>query len=313
MSERNGITVVMPVYGPGPHLEETVAALRNQLPPVSRIVVSHSGDGDPSARFAGMDGVTVLHSPERLLAGAARNRGFALAETAWAAFIDEDVVVGETWHSALQAAIARGDCDCIVGAIGCAASGGYWGMSLWFTEFGPVHPYLAAQPIASGASANLTVKAGALRAIGGFPEDWRVGEDALAQARLEESGCRIRFDPAVIAYHHNREGMGEVLRYSFILGRNSARLRRLFPNLKGGAAVRWPLISLALSPARLAQIYGRVLRSRGGPLLSLIQHTPGIFAALLAWNAGFTVEAFGAKPQGAMQRAGVPGQPVRDR
>lgn len=317
MSDGTGIIVVMPVYGPGPHLEQAIAALRNQSPPVSRIVISHSGEGNPTARFAGVPGVTVLHSPERLYAGAARNRGFALAETDWVAFIDEDIIVGEKWHAALQAAIAGEDSDCFVGSIGCASSGGYWGMSLWFTEFGPVHPYLAAKSIASGASANLAVKSGAMRGIGGFPEDWRVGEDALAQARLEKSGCRIRFDPAIVANHHNREGMREVLRYSLILGLNSARLRRVHPHLTGGAAVRWPVLSLGLAPARLVQIYRRVLGSRGAPLLSLLYHTPGILAALLAWNAGFTAEAFRAKPQAATPGAGVSGHSathsVRDR
>src|SRR5262245_61168403 len=129
------VTVIVPVYGPGPHLDAVLAALQRQSPSVERIIISHSREGDPTLRFANMRNVTVLHSPDRLLAGAARNRGLQLATSDWVAFIDEDVIVDDEWYAALLEAIACGQADCIVGSIGIAQSGGYWGMSLWFGEF----------------------------------------------------------------------------------------------------------------------------------------------------------------------------------
>ena len=289
------VTVVIPVYGPGPHLERVVGALRRQQPPVGRIVVSHSGAGDPSARFAGADGVTVLHAPERLYAGAARNRGLALATTEWVAFVDEDVIVDDGWHTALQDAIGRGEADCIVGSIGYAETGGYWGMSLWFSEFGSFHPYRPAGPISSGGSGNMVVRRSLLLAVGAFPSSWRAGEELLSQARMEEMGNGIYFQSAAVGRHVNLPGLRRMLRHAYPLGKGSAAVRFACPHLTGAKAVRWPVLSLGLWLARLAQIYGRVFSSRTGPRRSLLVHSPGVLVAVLAWNAGFTVAAFQAR------------------
>lgn len=287
------VTVVVPVYGRGPHLEQVIAALQRQSPPVERIIVSHSGEGDPTGRLAGR-GVEVLHSDARLYAGAARNRGLELATTDWVAFIDEDVIVDEGWHGALQAAIRRGEeAACVVGSLGYAESGGYWGMSLWFTEFSSVHPYLPRRLIASGPSANMVVRRQALSSLGGFPEDWETAEELVAQARLRELGYAIRFEPDMIGRHVNLPGLWRMLRHGYVRGQGSGLLRHIHTNLTGASAVRWPVLSLGLWLARLVQIYGRVLRAPSGPLFPLVLYTPGIFLAVLAWNLGFSVGAFG--------------------
>jgi GT2 family glycosyltransferase len=286
------VTAIVPVYGPGPHLDRVVAALCREEPPVERIIVSHSGVGDPAPRYAALPSVTVLHSPERLFAGAARNRGLALAETEWVAFIDEDVIVEEGWHAALLKAIADGKADCIAGSVGCAERGGYWGMSLWLSEFSSVNPHLGAGPISSGASANLAMRRPLLVAIGGFREDWLTGEDSLAQAQLEKAGYKLRFAPDLVGRHVNVPGLRHLIRHSHRLGRYSARLRRSFPHLTGASAVRWPVLSLGMWLGRLGQIYLRILTTRKAPIGALVWHTPGVLTALVAWNVGFAKEAF---------------------
>ena len=290
------ITVVVPAYGPGPYLQRVIGALRQQDPPVGPIIVSHSGDGDPSARFAGVEGVTVLHAPERLYAGAARNRGLALVTTEWVAFVDEDVIVDDGWHAALQAAIARNEADCIAGSIGHAEPGGYWGMTVWHVEFGSVHPYLAPRPAFAGASANLAVRASNIRSIGGFPEDWRRAQDTLAQVRLNASNARIAFEPRMIARHINLPGFQRMLRHLHLTGRYSARLRKLHSDVPGSLAARIPAFSLGLWIARLFQTLRRALSAQGGPRLSLLYYMPGILVGLLAWNIGFSREAFRRRP-----------------
>lgn len=286
------ITVIVPVYGHGPYLDKVIAALRQQLPPGTRIFLSHSDEGDPTERFAGMQDVTVLHSPQRLYAGAARNRALELATTEWVAFVDEDVIVGEGWHDALVSCIDRGRADCIVGSIGYAETGGYWGMSIWFAEFGNVHPYRAPGPISSGASANLAMRRDLLQSIGGFREDWPTGEDSLAQAMLEVAGHRTWLEPAMVGRHVNQPGFLRALRHVHRLGRYSARQRRMYPHLRGATAVRWPFVSLGMWLARLGHIYSRVLVARKGPVILLAWHTPGILLCLIAWNIGFSREAF---------------------
>ncbi len=289
---RAAVSVVVPVYGPGPHLERAIRALRNQSPPVGDIVISHSGEGDPTARFAGMAGVTVLHSPERLYAGAARNRGLAHVKTEWVAFVDEDIIVDANWHAALQAAIARGDAECISGSIDYAEPGGYWGMSVWYVEFGSVHPYLARRPIVSGPSANIVIQRRLFESVGGFPEDWPRCQDTVAQMRLREAGARIAFEPSLIGFHMNVPGLKRMLRHMYVSGGYGAKARREHPKWPGGMAVRVPPLSLGLWLARIVQTYDRAITARNAPLFSLVKHTPGILLGLLAWNAGFTREAF---------------------
>lgn len=291
----DAIDVVIPVFGPGPYLDQVVEALQRQSPRIGRIIISHSGEGDPTPRFFGMEGVAVLHSPERLFAGAARNRGMALTDGEWVAFVDEDVIVDGDWHRTLLRIIAEGSADCILGSIGYAESGGYWGTALWFIEFSSVHPYMPARAVTGGGSGNMAVRAEALRSIGRFPEAWRRGQDSVAHAKLTAAGRRILFDPGPIGRHVNLPGFRRMLRHLYDAGRYSARLRREFRFLPGAKAVKLPALSIGLWLVRAGQIYRRVLTARGSPVISLLVHTPGIVLGLLAWNLGFTREAFLAR------------------
>ena len=285
------ITVVIPAYGPGPYLENVVASLKRELQSEGRIIISHSGSGDPSGRFGGDPQVTVLHSEQRLFAGAARNRGMAQADTEWVAFIDEDVVVGRGWYRALRRSIEAGDADCILGAIDHETSGGYWGMALWFIEFGSVHPYMPRRAIAGGPSGNMAIRKDRFTAVGGFPEEWRMGQDSLAHSRLAAAGNKLVFDPELVVHHYNLPGARRMVRHLFHIGRHSARLRREQPELAGAWAVRRPILSAGIWAGRTAQMARRVLTSRRAPKARFLLHLPGILIGLAAWNSGFTREA----------------------
>jgi hypothetical protein len=287
------LTVIIPVYGPGPHLRVVVEALQRQVPPIHCIIVSHSGGGNPSKLLKDKSDLVVLHSEERLFAGAARNRGLRLVTTEWVAFIDEDIIVDCGWHAAVQACIARGDVDAISGSVGVATTGGYWGMSRWFFEFSSAHPYLPPRRAETGGGGNLVIRRELFQSFGGFPEDWRMAEDVSALARFCENGGRIQFRPEALGRHVNVGGMGTALRHSYEFGWWTAKVRRAHPQLSGAVAVRWPIISPGLCLARIAQLYVRVLSVRHGPLRLLLYHTPGIVAVLIAWNAGFVREALG--------------------
>lgn len=286
------ITIVIPVYGPGPHLDEVVAALDAQLPQTSRIIVSHSGESDPAARFADHPRVTVLHSPERLFAGAARNRGFAVADTGWVAFLDDDVIPAPDWYAALQRSIAEGAADCIIGAIASREDDNYWGTSLWYVELGSVHPSMPKRLLTGGPSGNMAVRREAFANAGGFPDDWRSSEELVVQARMIEAGGRMLFDPNVIVSHYNLRGPGPVLRHLYLYGRFGARLRRAYPFLPGALAVQYPILSIGMWLARLGQMTKRVVTSRRSRKLHYLIHLPGIIVCLMTWNLTFTREAF---------------------
>ena len=287
----SAVQVVVPAYGPGPHLTRVLEALLNQNPPIPRIVVSHSGPKPPVLAIRDPR-IVVLHCEQRLFAGAARNRGLKVTTSEWVAFVDEDVIVDVGWHVAVLTAISTAFPSCIVGPLGYAESGGYWGMAGWFVEFSSVHPYVA-QPPPSGASANMVVHRASFQAMGGFPENWRMGQDTIAQVILRGDGGRIHFERRAVARHINLPGFRRMLRHLYHQGRFSAKICRLHPEgTLAGFVVRWSPLSLCLWLVRLGQIYVRVLSARNGPLVSLVFHTPGILIGLLAWNSGFVSEAF---------------------
>ena len=73
-----GTSVIIPAYGHCPHLPTVLRALLEGSVRPIEIIVSHSGPDDPTADIAAIsDTVSVLHHADRLLGGAARNRGAA--------------------------------------------------------------------------------------------------------------------------------------------------------------------------------------------------------------------------------------------
>lgn len=283
------LSVVIPVYGRGPHLDRVVAALRAQTLPVGEIIISHSGTDDPTPRFARESGVTVLHSPERLYAGAARNRGLDNVTTEWVAFIDEDIIVDPDWHMSLLEVIAERRADCIVGAIDYAESGGYWGLCQWIVEFSALHSYMTERYVHGGASANMSVKVEAFRATGAFPEDLRMGQDTMSQALFRSAGHKIWFASRAVGRHINLAGFRRMIRHNLMLGKHAAKVRRLRPDLPGGVAARWPILSPGLWLARLALIYGRVFLN-SGPVGLFLRQIPGVIIALIVHNVAFSFE-----------------------
>ncbi len=281
------VTVVIPSYGPSPHLPKVIAALRTQTLHAKAIIVAHSGAADPSGSLARADAaVQILHRPQRLFAAGARNLGLREVRTEWVAFLDSDVVPAPGWLAALLEAARGAPNRFVAGSIGHAVSGGYWGLCLWAIEFSGVHPYLPDGEVQGGASANLLARTADVRRAGGFDETFAAGEDSLLAARLRESGSGNWFCAAARGAHVNIPGWRHCLSHLFWLGGWSARCRRRV-RLRGSAAAHvWPL-ALGLWVAKLTLIYARVLRWGKGQRLLFLALLPGITLGLLVWNCGF--------------------------
>ena len=161
------VTVVIPAYGPSPHLPRVIAALQTQSARPKAIIVAHSGSSDPTASLAhDHTKVQFLHRSQRMLAGTARNLGLREVHTEWVAFLDSDAVPAPGWLAALHGAACGAPDRFVVGAIDYAISGGYWGLCLWATEFSGVHPYLPDGEVQGGASANMLVRTAEVRRAG---------------------------------------------------------------------------------------------------------------------------------------------------
>ena len=289
MQGTEDISVVIPGYGVCAHLGEVIAGIGRQQPAPREIIVVHSGDGDPSGDLPpAMNGVPVrvVHVDGRLFAGAARNRGAALAQSTWLAFVDSDVLPAGGWLAALAAA-SRDDPDaCYIGAIDFARSGGYWGLCLWTIEFGSVHSYMPARIFENGPSANMFLSKQAFADAGGFPDAFQVAEDAMLQSRLRAAGLKIRFLPGARVGHYNIGGLRHTLRHIARLGVGGAEVRGR-DAMRGSLAVRGPVLAVGLWLARFALIWLRTVRWAPRLVPRLLVLTPGILLCLWFWNAGF--------------------------
>lgn len=279
-------SVIVPAYGHCPHLPELLRALlEGDLPP-GEIIVSHSGPGNPAHAVAAISReIVVLHRPRRLFVGAARNRGAALARGEWLAFIDSDVRPQPGWLAALLSSARAAPGRFVVGSVGSATSGGYWGICNWLSEFSEQAPWRPARVQAGGAGCSMLVSAEDFRAAGRFPSRFRAQDTAFFW-QLRNLGHEQWFEPAARVDHHNHRGLAAFARHQFLLGYHSARARQRI-DLPGSIATRyWPL-AFGLWIPRFALICGRV--AGGGPewWLRGAGFAPGILLGTWIWVAGF--------------------------
>ena len=280
-------SVVIPAYGHCPHLPALICALLDGDEPPGQIIVSHSGPHDPTEQISAISrAVIVLHDPGRLLGGAARNRGAGIAGSEWLAFIDADVRPRPDWLRALMQAVRPSPGRFVVGSIGYATAGGYWGLCNWLCEFSEQAPWRPEGGQTGGASCNMILHASDFREAGGFPEEYQPGEDTMLFTRLIELGRTQWFEPAARVDHHNQHGLRAFARHQYRLGYHSALVRQHVA-LRGSLATRiWPL-ALALWVPRLALIGTRIL---GGGLawqLRGLAFAPGLVLGSWIWTAGF--------------------------
>ncbi len=282
------LDVVVPVYGARGHLQDIVNALDRQVPAIRKLIISHSGPGNPTGSLhSAHTEIEYLHSERQLESGAARNRGAQRSVARWLAFLDDDVVPADDWSAVVSEQLSReSDAGCYVGSIGVDVPGGYWGMSLWFLEFGSVHAYLPARSIDGGASANMFMQRSLFTRSGGFPERVTRSVDVQFMARCRDLGADTWFLPQARVAHRNVRGFRYCRSHAISLGEGSARVRRI-AEMRGSAAARYPALAPILIPARLSLMTYRTLRWGRRHRISFLYHLPGIIALLAYWSVGF--------------------------
>lgn len=281
------ITVVIPAYEYCPFLPSIIQRLLEQTTLPKSIIVVHTGPHDPTEPIGTLStSVQVIHQNERLLAGAARNIGIARSQTEWVAFLDADVMPDKNWCGEIVEAVNDNAGQVFCGALGVERSGGYWGLCLWYIEFGSVHPYMPSRRMENAPSANMFARRELLQDCGGFPEHYQPGEDAALQLTMRDRGFPLHFVADALAFHHNLPGFAHYQNHLKKLGSFSAYVRKK-QNLRGSFAARNPLAAIALLPARFAQISYRVFRYGVGSRKQYLSLVPGILIGLLLWNIGF--------------------------
>lgn len=198
----------------------------------------------------------------------ARNRALAACgDDEIVAFVDDDAVVGPGWRTALeQAWVGAGDrVACLGGPIRpCFPAG----RPAWLGD--AILPMLTALDLGPEAldldparqvvyGANMSFRAGALRAAGGFDERWGhrdgrpwFGEDDEAQLALARAGWGVRYDPGPWVWHVIPPERARPVALLHRRLRHGAAVRRR--GRRGPApAARWLASNAVLAPVALAR------------------------------------------------------------
>jgi glycosyltransferase involved in cell wall biosynthesis len=284
------LSIVIPSYG----MRRSVGAcLRSIIDQDTRasyeiIVVDSSDDGTAELVRTQFPEVRLIHLARRTHAAAARNVGIRAARAPIIAFLDADCVAAPDWVPSILAA-HTGAAEIVGGAVLSGAPRTLAGLLLFAIEFAEFLPRRRPRSVRFVPSCNLSAKAGALRAVGLFPEEFERSHDLVLCWRYLRLGRGpIRFDPAIRVYHACDGGLRRLYRHLDLIGHHAARVRRdeIGP---GSFIVGRPILVPLLVPFRYTRILGRLLRSSRQRWLAAtyLAATP-----LVLWGLGVWARAF---------------------
>ena len=213
------VTIVVPAY--------------NRLPTSTTAHTIIVDDGsNPS-----LDGAHLRHDTNRGPA-AARNTGLAKVMTPLVVFVDTDVrFSNDAWLAPLLAHFADERVALVAPRIRSAA-GATW-LASYEQRNSPLD--LGDEParISAGTrvsyvpAATIVCRVDALRAIGGFDEELRTGEDVDLVWRLSAAGHRCRYEPSSVVWHQPRNSLSAMLQQRFGFGRSAGPLATRHPGALG--------------------------------------------------------------------------------
>ncbi len=243
-SPRPGVSVVIATCANARALERAITSvLHTGYEPLEIIVVENRPPASNTRRvveeFSANGPVRYVEEPRRG-ASWARNAGLSYAEGELVAFIDDDVVVDQSWvKSAIAAFELPEQASCVTGRImplalktSCQALFDQFAAfdkgserRIFRSQEGrggdPLFPYAAGHV---GSGANVFIRRDVVVAMGGFdpvlgPGTLTVGgEDLDLFIRLAHAGRTIVYDPAVVLKHDHPDSAGALRRHAFYYG-----------------------------------------------------------------------------------------------
>jgi mycofactocin system glycosyltransferase len=205
-------------------------------------------------------------------AGAARNAGLAEVTTPLVAFVDTDVAVDDRWLDALLPHF--NDPSVALVAPRVASAPGSSTLEQYEAARSPLDLGDQAARIAAGTrvsyvpAAALVVRTEMLRAIGGFDESLRTGEDVDMVWRLIDAGYRCRYEPLTTVHHRPRSTLSALIRQRVGYGRSATVLERKHPGavaplrISGWSAAVWSLVFVRRSATAAIVAAGTIVALR---------------------------------------------------
>lgn len=269
----NDVTIVMPAFLTG------VSCTFSGTKPPQAIVVD-DGSTPPLA------GASIRHDTNRG-PGAARNAGLEHVTTPFVAFVDSDVTLSDDWLDALLPHFDDDNVALVAPRV--ASTPGTTRLARYEQRYSPLD--LGTQParIEAGTrvsyvpAATIVCRTDAIRAIGGFDETLRTGEDVDLVWRLRKAGHRCRYEPSSVVHHQPRASLAAMLRQRFGFGRSAAPLAARHPGALGPVRLSpWSALAWLLVLARRPFLAASVVAGTIVALHRKLRDVPPIESARLA-------------------------------
>ena len=298
------ISVVIPAY----HGAATIAACLESVQRATEgrraeiIVVDSSGDRCGEIVREQFPKVTCVLSPTRLSAGAARNRGIAMARGRILFFVDQDCVVPPDWIAALEKHFADPAVGGAGGSLGILNPESLTGCGVYFLEFFRHFPHDGPPQRNRNflLGSNCAYRPDVLR-DNGFP-DQTLGEDVLLSHQMRSQGFDLVYDPRVEVLHRNREGREQFFQYNTKMGTASAADQLIMKRLRSRLFLRFPILAFLTPAVVLPVIFVRLLRcsKRRTYLPTFLRLLPLCLAGNMVWAAAFRREVLASRRRSSL-------------
>ena len=291
MSEPPLVSFVIPCYRHQEHLENTLSAIRRQASPIEFEILVVCSGWESMEEPISLAGEHYLVFRERLLPGAARNRGASATRGHFLAFVDADAAPGPDWLNRLVKESRDHPMTMVGGFVGNSNPQSIASRVLHCIEFSQFLPGIegGAQPAIS--TSNCLLPAELFRESGGFDEKMAMSEDWEFCSRLPQLP---RLVSSVGVLHSHRSDWDSVKPHLQRLGYWSGWLRRTRTDLSGSWLRTFPPACWGLILLRFYRIWRRMGRARPGTQNRPFRDGPRLLVGLWVWTSGFWIGIRGA-------------------
>lgn len=217
--------------GNPPALIAAVRSLLEQSEPVEVAVVNSGGGGAAAALVEAGFHVKVIEIAERVLPGAARNRGIAATTAHYVSFLAADCMAEPEWAAARLRAHGGGAV-----AVASAVTNPFTtNVSAWTSYIALFHRRMPGVPPPHALLYGVSYARSLFEDHGFFREDMRGGEDTDFHQRLSVGGVVIVWEPGARTAHRHPTRLFDLLRDQF---RRGARSALAWERLRGPAPIR---------------------------------------------------------------------------
>jgi hypothetical protein len=167
----------------------------------------------------------------------------------------------------------------------------YTGTAEYLTEFSEYMPQLPQRTCRLIPTCNLSLRREVFETAGRFEklnsgEDLITSEDTLLCHRILELGYKIRFDPSIKIYHHNRVILNQYLANQLSLGIGAASVRRVVP-MVGAIFLKHVSLQIFIPFIKMILIGRRTAIAGIRSFLNFLFHAPLIFVGCCFYAIGF--------------------------